>query len=714
VLLSDVVATSAAVAGSPARRAKIGEIAGLLARVPPGEVTIAVAFLSGELTQRQIGVGYAALLDLPDLAEDPGRQPPMANRSADAPAGTASPEPASTEPASPEPASTGRPGSAGTASPEPASTEPAGAASTEPAGTEPASTGRPGSAGTASPEPVGTAGPWAGDDRPGQGGVAPEAQPVLTLAETDAAFEAIGALSGAGSQAQRRSMLAALLGRATESERQFLFRLLAGDLGQGALEGVMVDAVAQAAGVPAAEVRRAHQLCGSLPEVAQAALTALTDRSPDAQAAGSPTGRPAGSEAGRQRAIAALRAFTLRLGRPVRPMLAASAPSLDAAMSRISPAAVEWKIDGIRIQIHRHGAQVRVFTRTLEDITARVPEIVAIALSLEVGSAVVDGEAVALRSDGRPRPFQVTSARVASQSIAGRSSDRADSDWPAGRGTQADRQDPADDNPQADRAARADDAVRPGQNPTTDQNLRAKHSHPVVLTAYLFDLLYADGESLIDEPAGERFRRLAAISPADVLIPRLVTSDAQEAAEFFRDALGRGHEGVVVKSAEAPYRTGRRGSDWIKVKPRTTLDLVVLAAEWGHGRRRGWLSNLHLGARDPDTGGFVMLGKTFKGLTDAMLAWQTDRLLGLADTPAAPGASMARETEHQYGVVRVRPELVAEIAFDGVQASRRYPGGVTLRFARVLRYRPDKRAEEADTIEMVRALWPEDPAEPEG
>jgi DNA ligase-1 len=496
---------------------------------------------------------------------------------------------------------------------------------------------------------------------PAPAGAAVFSRPVLTLTETDSAFTEIGRLAGPGSQAERRSMLAALFSRATEGERQFLVRLLAGELGQGALEGVMADAVAQAAGVPAAEVRRAHQLCGSLPEVAHAALQAA-GAAPAASHGPAAAGPCAGD--GQRRVIAALRAFTLVVGRPVRPMLAASAPSLDAAMSRISPATMEWKIDGIRIQIHRQGSQVKVFTRTLEDITARVSEIVEIALSLDVSSAVIDGEAVALRPDGRPRPFQVTSARVARQLAAG--------------------------------------AARPGVA-------------EVALTAFLFDLLHADGTSLIDEPAGERFRRLAAIAPASLLIPRLVTSDPQQAAEFFADALGHGHEGVVVKSADAPYRAGRRGSDWIKVKPRTTLDLVVLAAEWGHGRRQGWLSNLHLGARDPDTGGFVMLGKTFKGLTDAMLGWQTEQLLALADPPAGGSAGgpadAAAEPAWRRGVVRVRPELVAEIAFDGVQASRRYPGGVTLRFARVLRYRPDKSAAEADTIEAVRALWPDEPAE---
>jgi len=334
-------------------------------------------------------------------------------------------------------------------------------------------------------------------------------------------------------------------------------------------------------------------------------------------------------------------------------MLAASAPSLQAALEKISPAALEWKIDGVRIQIHRDGERARVFTRTLDDITERVPEIVTMARSLQVRSAVIDGEAVALRQDGRPHPFQVTAARAASQSSPG--------------------------------AAPARGETRAGAVP---------------LTAFLFDLLHVDGEDLIDLPESERFERLAAIAPPDALIPRLVTGDQAEAAEFFDDALARGHEGVVVKATGSPYGAGRRGGDWIKVKPRTTLDLVILAAEWGHGRRTGWLSNLHLGARDPATGGFVMLGKTFKGLTDAMLTWQTERLLALAEQPQA--ATPARP----FGVVRVRPELVAEIAFDGVQASRRYPGGVALRFARVLRYREDKKAAEADTIDMVRALWP--------
>ena len=526
------------VAGSPGRRAKISQIADLLGSVPPAEVPVAVAFLSGELTQRQIGVGYAALMDLlrPASARDPG-----------GPAGRESP---------------------------------------------------------------------------------PAAEPTLTLAETDGAFDAIGALAGPGSQAERRQLLSGLLRRATETEREFLVRLLAGDLRQGALEGIMTEAVATAAGVPAQQVRRAHQLGGSLPEVAQAALSAAADP---------------------QQAAAALSSFTLRVGRPVRPMLASPATSIAAALGRISPAAVEWKIDGIRIQVHKQGSEVRVFTRTLEEITARVPEIVLAAQSLDVNCAVLDGEAVALYPDGRPRPFQVTSARAASHSDV------------------------------------------------------ARQAELTPLMPFLFDLLHLNGTDLIDVPGSERYGQLAAIAPAALLVPRLVTADQQAAEAFFGDAVSRGHEGVVVKSLDAPYAAGRRGSEWMKVKPRHTLDLVVLAVEWGHGRRRGTLSNLHLGARDPATGGLVMLGKTFKGLTDEMLAWQTSKLLELADPPRAPLPD--EDLARQYGVVRVRPELVAEIAFDGVQASRRYPGGVALRFARVLRYRPDKTAAEADTIDTIRAIW---------
>lgn len=530
MLLGEVVRTSAAVAATPGRLAKVELIAALLSEAPPDELIIAASFLSGDLTQRQIGVGYAALTDLL--------------------------------------------GGYGSAAP-------------------------PGS-------PVGP----------------PPGVPELTLTGTDRVLGQVGALAGPGSQAERRRLLAGLLNRATEPERQFLVRLLAGELRQGALDGVMTDAIARAAGVPAASVRRAHQLSGSLAATAAAALGAG-----DAAAA-----------------AAALQAVGLQVGRPVRPMLAASAPSVAAAFERICPAAVEWKVDGIRVQVHRQDSAVRVFTRTLDDITSRVPEIVSAARRLSATTAVLDGEAVALRADGRPLPFQVTSARAASQ---------------AGPDAQT------------------------GRPP---------------LALFLFDLLHLDGTDLIGQPAASRYDQLTRIAPAEFVIPRLVTSSAARAEQFFAAAIERGHEGVLVKSLQAAYGAGRRGSDWIKVKPRHTLDLLVLAAEWGHGRRQGWLSNLHLGARDPVTGGTVMLGKTFKGLTDALLAWQTARLLELADPPRPDGQPMR-------GVVRVRPELVVEIAFDGVQASSRYPGGVTLRFARVLRYRSDKPPAEADTIDAVRGLW---------
>jgi len=377
----------------------------------------------------------------------------------------------------------------------------------------------------------------------------------------------------------------------------------------------MTEAIARAAGVPADLVRRAHQLGGSLPEVAQAALA-----DPD-------------------RAAEALRAVTLRVGRPTRPMLAASAPDVAAALGKVSPAAVEWKIDGVRIQVHRHADQIRVWTRTLDDITARVPEITSAVQGLDATDVVLDGEAVALFPDGRPRPFQVTASRAATRTAPG-----------TGDG----------------------DASLP-------------------LTPFFFDLLHLDGTDLIDERGEDRFARLTSIAPADLVIPRIVTADLAEAEAFFADAVARGHEGVVVKSLGNRYAAGRRGSEWIKVKPRHTLDLVILAAEWGHGRRRGWLSNLHLGARDPN-GGFVMLGKTFKGMTDEMLAWQTERLLEL-------------ETSREGIVVHVRPELVVEVAFDGLQASPRYPAGMALRFARIKGYRHDKRPVDADAIDTVRAIF---------
>jgi ATP-dependent DNA ligase len=599
VLLSELVRTSSVVAGASARRVKIAELAGLLRRAEPGEIGLAVAFASGELRQRQIGVGYAALSELlrPGPAADTGR------------------------------ADTG---------------------ATDTGATD-----------------TGTAGTGA-----------------LTLARLDAAFAAIGAVSGPGSQAERRRLLDSLFAQATPAERSFLGRLLTGELRQGAQEGVLTEAVAQAAGVPAGQVRRAVLLGGSLPAVAEAALSAaarataaagagtttLGASSPDGGGAGGPGAGAAAlatpAAEGAAAASATLGAFRLEVGRPLRPMLAASAPTVAAAFERLNPAAVEWKIDGIRIQVHRRGPEVRVFTRSLDDITSRLPEITAAARRSPAQAMVLDGEAIALSPDGRARPFQVTASRAGTQEAPGEGA------------------------------------------PSTP------------LTPFFFDLLHLDGRDLVDEPAAVRQDLLATVLPADLRVPRLVTGDPAAAERFFADAVGRGHEGVVVKALDSPYAAGRRGSDWIKVKPRHTLDLVVLAAEWGHGRRRGWLSNLHLGARDPETGAFVMLGKTFKGLTDQMLGWQTERLLELAEPPGhgggaggpaagpdAPGAGAALDRRAAWGVVQVRPELVVEIAFDGVQSSPRYPGGLALRFARVLRHRPDKPAAEADTIGTIRAIW---------
>ncbi|MBB4945267.1 DNA ligase-1 [Kitasatospora gansuensis] len=441
----------------------------------------------------------------------------------------------------------------------------------------------------------------------------PAGTATLGVAETEELLTRLGEVHGKGAQAERKRRLGELFGRATAAEQEFLRAVLVGELRQGALDALMGDAVAKAAGVPVTVVRRALMLRGSARGVAEAALTG---------------GAPA------------LRAFGLELGRPVRPMLAASAPEVAAALEKVSPAALEWKLDGIRVQVHRDGERVSVFTRSLDEITARVPEVVAAARALPVERAVLDGEAIALGPDGRPRPFQVTAARTAS------------------------RQDP--------------------------ERLRAE----TPLSVFFFDLLHRDGTDLIDRPAAERWAALTELAPEELRVPRLTTGQLPEAERFFADALAHGHEGVVVKDPDAPYAAGRRGAGWIKVKPRHTLDLVVTAAEWGSGRRRGYLSNLHLAARNPGEPGldaWVMLGKTFKGLTDQLLAWQTEQLL-------------ARETHRDAYTVHVRPELVVEIAFDGLQRSPRYPAGLALRFARVLRYREDKPAGEADTIATVRAL----------
>jgi DNA ligase 1 len=440
----------------------------------------------------------------------------------------------------------------------------------------------------------------------------PAEEPTLEVAEVHAAFEQISTVTGAGSRQKRNDLVADLFGRATDEEQDYLRRLVTGDLRQGALDGLMLEAVAAAAGVPAPAVRRAAMLCGATLPVAVAALTGGED---------------------------ALAAFALEVGRPVRPMLASSAPDLPAALERLGTGeqvAVDCKLDGIRVQVHKDDDRVSVFTRTLEDITDRLPEVVEAVSGLPARALVLDGEAIALDAAGQPRPFQETAARTASR--------------------------------------------------VDVETLRER----VPLTSYFFDLLHLDGIDLLDRPARDRFEVLAESLPAALVVPRRVTDDPAATAAFFDEVLDLGHEGVVLKSLDAGYEAGRRGASWVKVKPRHTLDLVVLAVEWGSGRRTGLLSNIHLGARDGD-GGFVMLGKTFKGMTDEMLAWQTERFLEL-------------ETSRSSYLVHVRPEQVVEVAFDGIQTSPRYPAGMALRFARVIRYREDKTAADADTVDTVRSL----------
>ena len=503
MLLAEIAEASSEVASTSSRLAKIDRLATCLRRATPDEVAIAVAYLSGELPQGTVGVGWAALRDQASPAE----------------------------------------------------------------------------------------------------------MPTLELLEVDDAITRLKGISGKGSQAARREELATLFTRATESEQRLLVGLFLGELRQGALEGVMAEAVAKAAGVPLAAVRRAAMFTGDLASIAEIAMRE------------GPSG---------------LDRFRLEPLRPVTPMLAQTAEDVAGALARLGGrASVEWKLDGARIQAHRAGGDVRVFTRNLADISSRVPEIVAAVGGLDVEAIVLDGEAIALRPGGRPEPFQVTMSRFGTK-------------------------------------AAVDERSRP-------------------LTAFFFDCLYVDGRDLVDAPASERLAALDAMLPTELVVPRLETDDPERAQAFLDDTLARGHEGVMVKSLDASYEAGRRGAGWLKVKPAHTLDLVVLAAEWGHGRRQGKLSNLHLGARDPEHGSFVMLGKTFKGMTDEMLAWQTEHLLGLA-------------TARGGHVVHVRPELVVEVAFDGVQTSSRYPGGVALRFARVKGYRPDKSPAEADTIETVRAI----------
>ena len=507
MLLTELLAASERVAATRSRLAKIDALGECLRRLEASEIALGVAYLSGDIRQGKIGVGYASLEDA--LAE------------------------------------------------------------------------------------------------------APASAPQLTLAQVDEALARLAQIKGAGSAAERQRVLAALLARATSGEQDFLARLLLGELRQGALEGIMLEAIAKAATLRPERVRSAAMRAGGLPAVAEAAL--------------------AEGESGLAR-------FALEVFQPVQPMLAQPAEDVADAIERLGPAAFEWKLDGARVQAHKSGGQIRVYARSLNEVTYAVPEIVAALGACAARELILDGETIALRPNGTPFPFQETMHRF------GRKLD-----------------------------VEASRATFP-------------------LSVFFFDCLLAEGEDLTARPARERFDVVAKILPAKILIPRLVTGDREAAQAFYDEALARGHEGVMAKALEAPYEAGSRGAGWLKIKEAHTLDLAVIAVEWGSGRRKGWLSNLHLGALDPATGGFIMLGKTFKGMTDKMLAWQTERLLSL-------------ETSRDRHVVHVRPELVAEIAFNEVQESSTYPGGFALRFARVKRYRDDKSAKDADTIETVRALY---------
>lgn len=506
--LSTIVETSAKVAATSARLAKVRELAGCLKTFTPDEVVIGVAYLSGETPQGKIGIGYAVLKEASSAA--------------------------------------------------------------------------------------------------------PASHPALTVLEVDQRLTELASIRGGGSTARRAQALKELFTRATHAEQQFIIRLLIGELRQGALAGVMVDAIAAAAEIPVDKVRRAAMYAKSLGAVAHAALA---------------------------EGESALANFQLELLSPVAPMLAQTAADVSEAMEQLGNDAVfEWKMDGARIQVHKSDDSVHIYTRSLNDVTAAVPEIVGTVQALPARELILDGEAIAFTEAGRPHPFQITMRRF------GRKLDVA--------------------------------------------KLRAE----LPIRAYFFDCLRSGSESLADRPTRERFDALARAVPESLLIPRLVTSSEDEASAFYDAAIAAGHEGLMAKSLSAPYEAGNRGASWLKIKRAHTLDLVVLAAEWGHGRRTGKLSNLHLGALDPATGEYVMLGKTFKGLTDAMLEWQTQEFL-------------KRETHRDDWTVYVRPEMVVEIAFSDLQASPRYPGGLALRLARVKRYRDDKPVSEADTMESVRKIF---------
>ena len=509
MLLRDLVETSAVVAATRSRKAKVAAIAERLAQAEVDELPVVTAYLGGTILQRRTGVGWRGLSSLPE----------------------------------------------------------------------------------------------------------PAAEASVTALEVHEALERLAAMSGAGSQELRASGVRDLFARMTVDEQRWLRGVMTGNVRQGALDALVQEAIAAASGVKLTAVRRAAMLAGGTVPIVVAAMTGGED---------------------------ALAEIGLEVGRPVLPMLASTAPDVAAAIAKAggapgTPVAVDTKLDGIRIQVHRRGDEIVVATRSLDEITARLPEVVDVVRSLPGGDVVLDGEAIALDDDGRPRPFQETASRTAQSSGGG---------------------------------------------------------DGVAVTPYFFDVLHADGRDLLDASGTERLEVLDSLVPERHRVPRLVTDDPAAADAFAQDALARGHEGVVVKSLSIGYAAGRRGSGWVKVKPVHTLDLVVLAVEWGSGRREGWLSNIHLGARNPD-GTFTMLGKTFKGMTDEMLAWQTERFTDLAVEP---------ETIRDSYVVPLRPEQVVEIAFDGLQRSSRYPGGLALRFARVVRYRDDKGPDEADTIETVRSL----------
>jgi DNA ligase-1 len=504
MLLAQVVATSAEVASTRARNAKIAALAALLADAPPDEIETVVCILTGEPRQGRVGIGWRTMVKAADAV-------------------------------------------------------------------------------TAANEPT------------------------LTVADLDRAVDEVQATTGPGSVGARHAVLTSLLERATPAEAEFVMALFTGGLRQGALAGLMGDAIAKAFAIPAKTVRRAAMLGGDLAATARLALDGGVD---------------------------ALEAVGLEVLRPVLPMLAATSADVGDALVATGKASVEWKLDGARIQVHRRDDEVRLFTRNLNDVTARLPEVVELVRSFPASSFVLDGETIGLTEDALPHAFQ-------------------------------------------------DPMSRFGRDDST--------SHALALTAFFFDIMHLDGEDLLDRPLHERAAKLAGLV-GDRRVPAVETDDPAVAADFLANALRTGHEGVMVKGLDSRYEAGRRGAQWRKVKPVKTLDLVVLGAEWGHGRRRGWLSNLHLGARDPD-GGFVMVGKTFKGLTDELLTWQTEKLQELKT--------------HEEGItVFVRPELVVEIALDGVQASTRYPGGVALRFARVRGYRPDKAPADADLIATVQSYLP--------